>query len=466
MNADQSMSSSSSSVNDVEAPVISEMPVVSGSNRVKIPNQLIVTDRWNSLEVFHYEDGTTDEALLDVRGIVKDREHVVCKSFGYSPEVLASDSEGIEKHIAPLMKSEGVKVFKSYEGTLLRVWQYNGRWFISTHRKLDAFRSKWGHDNASYGELFLRAILPIVKDKKKITSWADEASDEEQPEQSTTSSIEKPNLDKFSGKDAFDRYCASLNPEVVYVFCLTTFSENRVVCKSDASVPSLFCVGTFDRTNEFKFTPNRPETLVASPEEIALLSLDEVVAYTKSIDPLSFQGCIVMTPEGKSAKITNPENDRLMKLRGNVPNVIHRYVQLRWTSSIQEYKELYPEHQAKFDDWERIYKHICHNVLRKYIERHINKRMAILPPEQKPIMEGVHTIYMQQLRHTKQHVTEDTINTFLGTWQERDVNTLVNKYRERERLTGNGNRMPDSMRDGIYQSIRTKRAENKEHQKN
>ncbi len=36
---------------------------------------------------------------------------------------------------------------KTIEGTLIRIFYFNDKWIITTHRKLDAFKSKWGSEN-------------------------------------------------------------------------------------------------------------------------------------------------------------------------------------------------------------------------------------------------------------------------------------------------------------------------------
>lgn len=417
-------------------------------DRVKVPNQIILTDRWNNLEVYHYEDGTTDPALFEFRGIVKHGDTIVCKTFGYSPEVLVNDEAALEQQILPLLASN-VTLYKSVEGTLLRLWCYEGEWHVSTHRKVDAFRSKWGHDTSSYGQLFLRAILPTVKKHAQPTSWAD---------------MEDSDSGSETTEDVLKTYCASLNPNKIYVFCLTTFKENRVVCNANADEPKLFCIGSFDRSNDFKFSLEVAETKVSTPENIPLddtLTPEQKLALIKEkvneMVPTEHQGVIVIANDGtnvKSAKVTNTENDRLMKLRGNMPNVVYRYVQLRWTPDIEEYKAMYPEHAEKFRQWEEKYEHIIHNILRKYIERYINGRTAILPPEQYKAMVDVHKLYMSTLRANKERVQLKHIDQVLGTWSERDVSVLVKEYNIRQKECGNGNRMTTSMRDGILQNVK------------
>jgi hypothetical protein len=471
MSVDSNISVSSSMVN----PFISKLeecnvsPVPVKSNRTKVPNTIICTDasadtyaetivddqgiqQYAHLAVYNVEDGTTDASLNDFRGLVVDHttNKVICKSFPLTQEVVTTDTENLTKHIQPLLDDSTVRFFKAYEGSLLRLWCYEGVWRISTHRRLNSALSKWGH-NASYHTLFLRALLPILKEKMKAkpVSWADmQDSDEESPRNKTEN--------KNEGETMFTDYCNSLNKDSIYVFCLTSFRENRQVCNGLAPEPQLYCVGIFDRTNNFAFSFNHPSTLVPSPEEIKLdnNTVDELVTFTNEINAHEYQGVIVITADGKSAKCTNPQNDRLMKIRGNQPNVVYRYVQLRWSNDLEDFLGLYPEHTAKFEEWEKIYTHIIHNIMRKYIERYINGKTAVLPPEQYKVMTQVHQYYLNNLRVNKQHVTMEHINQIIGTWEERAVSELIAKYRERESQTGNGNRMPDTMRDGILGAIK------------
>lgn len=439
------------------------------SSRVKVPNTIICTDastdiytdkqvdengnqQFAHLAVYNVEDGTTDPSLNDFRGLIVDHtaEKIVCKSFPMTQEVLTTDLEGLSTHIAPLLSDPSIRFFKAYEGSLLRLWCYQGVWRISTHRRLNSALSKWGHGQcASYHTLFLRALLPILQEKSKkprSTSWAD-MQDSDNSDDDTK---------EDNAETLFTNYCNSLNKDCIYVFCLTSFKDNRQVCNGMETEPKLYCVGIFDRSNAFAFSFNHPSTCVSSPEEIKLEAptIEALVAYTNTIDPYSYQGVICITALGKSAKCTNCENDKLMKIRGNQPNVVYRYVQLRWTNDLDTFLRLYPEHTAKFEEWEKIYTHIVHNIMRKYIERYINKKTAVLPPEQYKAMVQVHQFYLTNLREKKEHVTMEHINQVLGTWEERAVSELIAKYREREIQTGNGNRMPDTMRDGILSSIK------------
>lgn len=444
----------------VSTPVCTQ--VVQPDVQAGLQPGVVITDMYRDLKVYCCADGNTDPDVQSIRGIIKTEDTTVCKSFGFIPEVVSTKEEDCKTFIEPLCKVEGTKYFNSIEGSILRLWQFNGDWYLSTHRKIDSFKSKWGHDHASYGELFCNALLPIIKSKLHL-SWADDEDDSDTSVETSSDEEERHKSSyppfivshKKLREQPYCRYTSQLNPESIYVFCLTTFKENRVVSQGDTT-PHLYCVGVFDRSNQFSFKYYSPEVLVPSPEEVTFESneLQTIQNYVSSIDIKKYQGVIVMTPTGQSAKMVNPEYDRLLKLRGNVPNVIHRYVQLRWKpEELKEYKELYPEHQEKFNKWEEIYTHILHNIMRKYIERYVKHRTAILPPEQYEVLIQVHDEFCKHLRLKGERVTIDVINRILGSWEERAVNVLINKYKERQLISGNGNRMPDTMRDGILKTI-------------
>ena len=46
----------------------------------------------------------------------------------------------------------------SYEGAIIRVFYFKDKWFYSTHRKLDAFKSRWS-SKETFGDTFLKSIM-------------------------------------------------------------------------------------------------------------------------------------------------------------------------------------------------------------------------------------------------------------------------------------------------------------------
>jgi hypothetical protein len=397
------------------------------------PELLTVTDAQDDLTVINYKDGVTDVAALNIRGIIKNSAgDIVCKSFGYTPEVLANDGEKLNTLISPLICAE-TRAYKSYEGTILRVWNYNGKWLLSSHRKVDASKSKWGHTQ-SFGELFRRALKQLPY--------------------SASIALPTEELDWFSW------YCTSfLNPNKIYVFMLLSFAENRKVC-CNGPEPSLRIIGSFDRSNQFAFCQSNEETLCSTPEEInGITDSEGLLQAVNQMNPQEAQGVVLMNPDGSSGKIVSLHYDHLDKIRGNEPNVLYRYVQLRWKpEQLTQFIALYPEHQAKFDKWEQAMDHIVHNIFRKYIERYVHRNTAILPPDQYPVMVQLHGKYIHELRPQNKRVEPQHVWELLGTWAEREVNQMYKAYKYRESVTGNGNRMPEEVREKIVNYLNSKSA--------
>ena len=363
---------------------------------------IIETDCLDGLIVYNYDDSTYDKELLNVRGLVKDGEQVVCKTFGYTPEVLANDFDNLNAYISPLVTDQ-TRFFKAYEATVLRVWFYNNKWYLSTHRKIDASHSKWGH-SCNYQTLFERALKY-----------------------------------QLPARSTFETFCADLDTNKIYAVLLRSFKENRKVCRGQVE-PSLYCAGSFNRANNFEFSFENPEIGIPSPEELLnIQSPADLINRVNQIDPYEYQGIVLINPDAMSGKIVNVEYDRLDKLRGNVPNVIHRYVQLRWTPHLEEYKSLYPEHQSKFNHWEMIMSYVVQNVMQKYLDKYVHRLENVhLPSDQYGLLLEVHKYYMSILRPHKRRVEIDDIWDLLGTWTEREVNVLYNKYNERKNASVGG----------------------------
>ncbi|GAF74190.1 unnamed protein product, partial [marine sediment metagenome] len=121
-------------------------------------------DEYN-LELFCYnrynsensENSETSEVIRHCRGTVfhGSKNHV--QTFPHTREYRTEDREQIE-NIFPDCAPKDLAVFVSHEGTLLRVFHHNGKWFFMTHRKFDAWKSKWA-SRQSFGAQLCDAIV-------------------------------------------------------------------------------------------------------------------------------------------------------------------------------------------------------------------------------------------------------------------------------------------------------------------
>jgi hypothetical protein len=111
------------------------------------------TDDNSELQIYSYSSCSNDDSveLKAYRGLVFDHSILVASSLGFTPEY-NEESKNIEE----LKDISDYSFYKSEEGTLLRVF-YHKKWYLSTHRKLDAFKSRWGSDE-TFGDIFLKCL--------------------------------------------------------------------------------------------------------------------------------------------------------------------------------------------------------------------------------------------------------------------------------------------------------------------
>ena len=385
-----------------------------------------ITDECDGLKIYHFNDcnETSPEEVKQSRGLIKDGEIVVCKSFPFTPEIRSDNEELIEKYIIPL---EGNKAFISQEGSLLRVWYYGGKWRLSTHRKMDAFCSRWGSET-SYGAYFINLLLKQYGEEIK------------------------------ENESIFDKYTSSLNQELVYIFLLRSCNENRVVCNK-YNDPSLFIIGAFQKPQEVEqllsqwtFIPGSSltETLFSPVPEIKYNTIQELIEYVKTLDIYESQGIVIITSKGESIKLVNHNYDDLFKLRGNVPNVVLRYIQLRNgdKDQLNTYKKLYPEFSTTFNDVESSFQSIISNLHRNYVSRFIKRQVAVVPPEQYSIIRELHDIHLVDRTVI---ITQQKVRSYFNTLESQRLWTLYKKYVVRREVGGNGNSVSDEDRERVLQ---------------
>lgn len=111
-----------------------------------------VLSQEGSLYLVHYTYTADMSKYGHLRGTVVDLQAstIVCSSYGYTPTV-ARESLTVDKNHLLLEDVRGTKynlVNPTYrigfEGTIMRVFKHNGVVYHSTHKKINASRSRWG----------------------------------------------------------------------------------------------------------------------------------------------------------------------------------------------------------------------------------------------------------------------------------------------------------------------------------
>ena len=357
-------------------------------------NNVKIVDSLNDLSIYHYLDCdvNTDKETKKYRGVVMNNEgKTICRSFGFTPEIDETETELMNSVVEPFLAQEQVRILEAYEGTLLRVYFYDNRWYISTCRKLDAFKSKWG-SNKSFGEIF-------------------------------EDIVETP----------LEQFCKNVLDETkVYCYVIRTYNKNRIVCNGYEK-PELFLVGTYDNGDFDNF--NFEKCNVPSVQEIN--TMDALRAHMEKIDPSKLQGVILMNEKGECVKVMKHEYVEAFKLRGNQPNIILRYIELQQEGDgkkVETFFNMYQDHKEAIIEFTDSITDICSFVFRKYRNRFIRKQVAIVPPDLYYIIRELHDSY---LKDRTKIVTPERVTDYILTLEPTRLLGLYNSYNKRKEENGN-----------------------------
>lgn len=366
--------------------------------------RLVDSDPENNIELFCYDscDATDDDIVKACRGIVLSGENIVLRGFPYTTEYT---QEKNSSEIYELMTNNICKIYDSFEGTLLRVFCFNNKWYLSTNRKLDANKSKWS-SHATFGELFLKALeYEIVVNPAFLNALV--------------------NADPENSMCVMNKFLNLLDTSKQYMFLLLSDNENRIVCHYDH--PKFLHVGTFiNGGNELSL--DRDISLgLDSPKQHFFENIDQMYEYINNSDYNLLQGLIVFAPGNKQYKIYNQYYIDLYQIRGNEASVKFRYLQIRNDEQKKEQlRLLYPEWGETFDFYEKCILDICGAILQGYINRYIRKIFTTLPLEQFIVMSEVHKWHRLDPDNNK--INLSIVVLTLNLQKPTTINRMIKKF--------------------------------------
>jgi len=388
---------------------------MSSELKLNFEDSIEVVDRLDGLSCYHYTDATvlSENNIKECRGIIKCDEtgEVVCKSFGFTPEFGANDTENLTKYLEPMLSNSDVVCMPALEGCLVRTFYYNDKWYVSTHKKIDAYSSKWGCDK-SFGELFDIALRHHFEEND----------------------IEK---------------CRNLlDKKRIYVCLLRNYIGNRIVCVADNG-PRLQFICDINREDDSiyiysnEFTSLKPRTL------------QDVSQMISEVDITKTQGYVFINSNTlESVKILKDDYIFYALLRGNQPNVLYRYIELQQAGdpkNVEYFFNLYPEKREDFINFHQVMQDICINVYRKYRNRYVRKQVAIAPQEQFYIMKELHENFINSEK--QDIVTQEKVSLYIHTLPPARVLYLYNSYMNRKSVTGHGNKVTTNDKEKIVSCI-------------
>jgi len=354
---------------------------ISRSTVESFTDQVAVYDTDEQLELFCYHScsNTDSNTLKNCRGLIFHKDQLVVQSFPYTEEFnVTTDYENIKTTLSPVF--DKCSFYNSYEGTLLRLFYFEDRWYLTTHKKLNAFKSKWSCRD-SFGTLFLDALTFDLYKNKELSD----------------------NFDK--DESIFKTFCSFLDHDKQYMFLVCNNKENRIVCDA-VSEPTLYHVGTFiDGIVNTEY-----DIGITRPTKLSFTSVDDMCQYVKKVNYKKYQGVILFGPENKQYKVIHPEYQKYYNVRGNEASVRFRYLQVRNDSVlVKQLKELYPDHTNEFLDTEKNINSIISNIYTAYVNRFIKKQYTTVTKDEFNVVRECHSWHLSDKTNNKisiQKVTE------------------------------------------------------------
>lgn len=356
-------------------------PAITFSDLSNFEGQIRICEKFEDLSLYHYKtvDENSHPCLKQVRGVVfNDEGKLIMRGFPFTPEYIHDDPT-LSSKVGQLSE---YKIIPSFEGTVLRVFCYKDKWFVSTHKKLFANQSYWANRNLSFEEQFRQTIDNILQ----------------APSSNLKTYMQQKNQTEFN----YETFFASLDKNKQYMFLINPIFENRIV-SSYGNFLSVLHVGTFV---DNRFTLSEDIGLPI-PQTLHFNTLEELTTHVAGLYPLYAQGVLLMSDKG-FVKITSKMYSYLHSIRGNCPNLTLRYLELKDTpSDLQTFLQLYPEFSEKFKDIDRRLFSLCKTIHNAYYRRFVQRELTFLPQPQFLFMSKLHNTYINtQIKTTFQRVQE------------------------------------------------------------
>jgi len=349
------------------------------------------TDDNGSLQIYSYSycDNTSSSEVKDCRGLIFNGNTLLFKSLGFTPEYTESNQETLSN-----LPVEKYTFFPSEEGTLIRVF-YDSKWHISTHRKLNAFNSRWGSAK-SFGDIFVESI-------------------------------------KNQGFDSLESLTDVLDENYMYIFFIRNTLENKIVSNPPSDTSNVYFVGCMEKgSDNFSFKSNVPLEF-PSQHSLSFQSWKDVFEYVKQVNPLEKQGVLAFCKDEngstKQLKILNSKYQLYSQVRGNESNLTIRYLTVRSHPIYSKLiYDIYPENLNTFINFENIIIKISKNIHNAYVSRFVKKNYTLVSQEEYRVIRECHGWHISDRENNK--VTLSQVIRFLN--QEKYVPilyTLINRHK-------------------------------------
>ncbi len=392
-----------------------------------------------SVELYcsEYRDQRCVPHSNNAKSYVFNGDQLFFEGYPYSIELTQTNYEGLE--------FEKCRFFEAHEGTLLRVFNINGKWYTSTNRRLDAFNSKWAAKTTTFGIHFADAVRENIRAINDDEFFEDEEEDKKLEDR------------KQDARDYLNKiYEANLDKTKKYMFLLEPCKEERIVCLTKS--PRFFNIGIFDKNNNLSLDEDvvLDGYEVPKPQELFFDDMREMLDVLGNIDFKNIQGFIaIQSEEGrddKHFKILNTRYKYYFDLRNNTSSIRFRYLQLEHLNTMTNLvsgvnQQTTAQTKQMVDDFcamynfspqpllEYIWVKVVGDLFQKYQQRYIRKMPdTSLTEKQDKMLKEIHQHFIESLRAGNRRLTDKTrIMDILWMQKPPSLNQLIAEYEKKDK---------------------------------
>ena len=300
------------------------------------------------LVTYKYEEGLTyhnenNYWKMYCRGAVIDiiNHKVVCV-----PPVKADEIKSIEEiSNVENLNNRDIEYQSLIDGTMINLWYHNEQWNLSTRSDIGGY-NKWDQ--------------------------------------------------KLSFKDMFEQCCQFnyelLDKQLCYSFVMRHISNRNIspICMNETYIVEVVDMTTYNRLRVEEY----PNFLLVND------NLNEEVIYNNYENnevPYYYKGYTIKIGN-KRYKYINPEFIKAREIKGNTNNVYLRYLELRQLGLIQQYIDIFPEHNYLFKKYKQELHKLSNDLFTTYKQKNIYKQDIQLSYSLKPLLTDIHNIYKQNMK--------------------------------------------------------------------
>ena len=386
--------------------------------KIKSSKTILCCDTEESLgiEVYCYTEcsNSSEEIIKRSRGLVYKGDKLIFEGLPYTDEYPLQDPD-LQEKIEPLLADSVIQ--EAYEGNIIRVFSIENTWYITTHRKLDAFQSKWGANKTSFGELFQCAVEHLYTTDEKLSDYLDRTESE------TKSKPTKPDVHS-PVRAVLERLLASLDIHKQYMFLVSHNEENRIVSLCPQT-PFVYHICT-QEADGFKTIEDDDIGFPKAPV-LSFSSYTELTNYIQSVNCWTQQGVVILPRDKKRLpiKILNDMYHYLFHLRNNEQSVKFRYLQLRNDpQGFHWFCTMYPMYLPEFQQYEQLLAALAEDLLNAYQTRYVKGEWIVLPPDEFSILKKINEWHLEQ---PQENVSLDVITEIVNSRPAHHLNKIIRR---------------------------------------